>query len=389
MKRLLLLVVLGGAGLMLTPAVASAQFGMPYGIRYQQRNFFMGPSTTPFYFTPRYVTSTSMRISTPIPTIFGSTSINLSRTLVTNRVPSAYAATAYAPYALSIPYVSYSLYGQTGSYITGAANSHSDFVYNQQRDIAKAQREYSLLNSQSEIAGQWNYEKGNAPMLDINPLPDPLRVALAPTDPAMVTSGKVHNTLLKEIARVEAKGAKGPSAYIPPLLLEDVRFGGSPAADLLNLAREAGALEFPVAFDDPALATLRGNLEKDFAAVAAAVRAGKAPDPDKVTKLENTFQKVQDALGPVIKNLPFEDATAARKFLNQMTNAIRAMKTNAANGLIDPKWEAEGLTVADLVKHMTKHKLQFGPAPRGGEEAYATMHRNLATYLFVLNQPKK
>ena len=65
------------------------------------------------------------------------------------------------------------------------------------------------------------------------------------------------------------------------------------------------------------------------------------------------------------------------------------MKGNTAVGLIDPKWAAEGLTVADLVKHMARRKLLFGPAPSGDEEAYMTMHRNLVTYLFVLTQPKK
>jgi hypothetical protein len=38
---------------------------------------------------------------------------------------------------------------------------------------------------------------------------------------------------------------------------------------------------------------------------------------------------------------------------------------------------------------MTRHKLLFGPVASGSEEAYLTMHRNLATYLFVLSQTKK
>jgi hypothetical protein len=384
MKRLLLVAVLGAAGLMLTPAMASAQF-MPYGINYQQRNIFVGPVNYPFMFTPRYITSTSIQFRTPIPTLFGNTSVSLSRTLVTNRQPAGYGYVAYA--ASAGPYV----YGQGGSYITASTNSRPNLALAQQKIIAQAQRDLSLPGAKSEISEQWNYEKGNnkEPMPDIGPLPDPIRIALAPTDSAQVMSGEVLNVLLKEIVRVEGTGARGPSAYIPPLLLDDVRFGGSPAGDLLNLARQAGTLEFPSAFDDPALAMFRDNLEKDFAAVAVAVQAGKSPESEKLLKLTGTFQKAQDAAAPVIKNLPFEEATAARRFLNSMANAIKALKTGASNGLIDPKWSAEGLTVTDLAKHMTKHKLQFGAAPRGGEEAYATMHRNLATYLFVLNQPKK
>jgi hypothetical protein len=38
---------------------------------------------------------------------------------------------------------------------------------------------------------------------------------------------------------------------------------------------------------------------------------------------------------------------------------------------------------------MTKQKLKFGPATRGNEDAYQALHKALATYLYVLTQPKK
>jgi hypothetical protein len=58
-------------------------------------------------------------------------------------------------------------------------------------------------------------------------------------------------------------------------------------------------------------------------------------------------------------------------------------------GLVNPAWATEGTNVADLVKHMTKYKLQFGPAAEGDEPSYLVLHRALTTYLFVLTQPKK
>ena len=119
------------------------------------------------------------------------------------------------------------------------------------------------------------------------------------------------------------------------------------------------------------------------------MQAGKAPDPAKRAQLEVILRRTETALAPVIKNLPFEDATAARRFMNQMNSAMKAFKSGAATGVIDPKWATEGTTVADLAKHMTRHKLQFAAAPAGNEDSYTTMHRNFATYLFALTQPKK
>ncbi len=372
MIRLSALLLLTGAGLLFTPAAAPAQFGM-------RPNGFGGvpiitPSANPFFYVPQYRYSYGTQFN------FGNFSYSSQQYY--------YGVNPLPGYSL---YQSAPSYMQSGSYMTGGGLTRPDLVQAAERELKKAQREAGQPDAKSQIAGQGNYEKGTGIGAEAAPqgAPDALRKALAASNPAEVASGDALNELLKEIVRVEAKGAKGPSAYIPPLLLDDVRFAGSPAADLLNAARRADGPEFPGAFDDPALVALRDELGTDFAAAAVAVRAGKVPEPAKVTRLEVTFQRTQDAAGPVVKNLPFEEATAARRFLNRMAGAIKAMRGTTATGLIDPKWAVEGLTVADLVKHMTRHKLLFGAAPRGSEEAYAAMHRNLVTYLFVLTQPKK
>jgi hypothetical protein len=220
-------------------------------------------------------------------------------------------------------------------------------------------------------------------------IPDAVVKPLAQVDRAKVLSGEALNDLLREIVKAETKVGARASAYLPVALLDEVRFGGSDAADALNLARRADSLNFPVAFDDPAFKDLRVALDRDFTAVATALQAGKAPEAAKRTQFEATLQKVQTALVPVAKGLPREDAAAAQRFVNQMANLLKALKAGTGNGLIDPKWSSEGTSVADLVKHMNKHKLQFATAPEGNEESYATLHRNFGTYLFLLTQPKK
>ena len=202
-----------------------------------------------------------------------------------------------------------------------------------------------------------------------------------------IAAGNALNEVLKDIARAESKGASGPSAYIPPLLLKDMRFAGTPTADLLNFARNG--LIIPTAFEAPALANARDDVASAFSAVAEPVRAGKAPDAERVAKLEAAFRELETTAAPVLKDLPAGGADQAKQFLTHLGGAIQALKGGSATGLIDPAWASEGLTGADLVKHMTKYKLQFGPAPRGGEGAYETMHDNLTAYLFVLTQPKK
>lgn len=414
MMRFSTLLIAGGAAALLTPAPASAQFvrplpplpGLPSlpigpslpglsglgtprmlpslpGLPARSLPSLPGlptpptlpslggtPSVSPYYYTPRYAYTSGIQVG----------GISYRQTYVGINPPVTI-------YPLS---PRYSAYGQTGSYLTGSPSTRADPFVAAQRNLANAQRQAGNAGAKAEIVGQGNFEKGVAPAPQgAGPMPQAMPAAPEPPDRAAILSGDALNALLKDVAAAEAKGAKGPSGYVPPLLFEDVRFAHTPAGDLLNLARRAGSLDFPGAFDDPALAPLRGDLEKNFAAAAVAVQAGRAPEAEKVTRLEATVQKAQDAAGPVVKNLPFEDAFAVRQFLNELSGAVKAMKTGAAAGLIDPKWSAEGLTVADLTRHMARHKVQFGPAPQGGGEAYETMYRNLASYLSVLNQPKK
>jgi hypothetical protein len=265
-----------------------------------------------------------------------------------------------------------------------------------QRDFARAQRDAAELWGNPEavkrmISDQWAYEKIGlapaAPGLGKAPA-DALAVALRASTESEVASGEALNHILAAIVTAEAKGAKGVSAFLPPQVLSDVRFAG-PAGETLNLLRLSGRLPFPAAFDDPTLRPLREAIERDFAAAATPVLAGKPPEPAKLTALEATLAKMEKVAPPILRELSFQEAIAARRFLNQLAGAIRTLKAGGVTGLVNAAWATEGTNVANLVKHMTKFKIQFGPAAEGNEPSYLALHRGLATYLFVLSQPKK
>ena len=130
--------------------------------------------------------------------------------------------------------------------------------------------------------------------------------------------------------------------------------------------------------------------EKDFAAAAAFRFAMESPSiQSRLFKVQVTLKKAQDAVTPVIRDLPFADATASRRFLNRFETALAAMKGNGSTVLVNPAWTTEGTSVADLVKYMARNKVLFGAVNPGGETAYLALHKGLATYLFALTQAKK
>ena len=266
-----------------------------------------------------------------------------------------------------------------------------------QRDIARAQRaasyETSPTAARTAIYDQWAYEKlGVGGLTGLKPgqdVPAGLAAALAGANERDVVSGEALNHILVAVVAAEGKGGKGQAAFLPPDLLAEVRFSGSPTSDTLNLLRRAGKLEVPSGFDVPAMADSRAVLEQAFAAAVAPVLAGKSADAAKVAALESAVKKARAALEPAIKDMDFEDATAARRFLNQIDSAAAVLKKPTSTALVDPRWSTEGTNVADLVKFMSKQKLLFGPAQKGTEDAYLALHRGLAAYLYVLSESQK
>jgi hypothetical protein len=201
-----------------------------------------------------------------------------------------------------------------------------------------------------------------------------LQAAPAPADATAIISGAALNRVLTAIAAAD-RGDKVNSAFLPPSLLQEVRFSGE-TGDALNLIRSAGHLPFPAVFNDGTLQAVKLRIEKDFAAAAAAATA--------VPALEGTLRQARAALTVDEPSFDFEQATAARRFLNQLDTAATVLKKKKNGGIVVPRWTTEGASVSELTRHMVKFKLQFGPAPKDGEEAYLALHRGLTEYLITL-----
>jgi hypothetical protein len=374
MPRFFPAILIAGLAFAFSPGTASAQF----------RGVFMGPS--PLYIYPTgngYGVGLNFGITGPSP--YGPVGFGYS-----------------LPYSLTPSYGGgYSPgYSPNSGYLTGGSYSAYD-TYGLQMDLANAQNAAAKARRNQDeardlIDAQWAYEKlgatGNVALTGAKEQAEELQKALVVKDEAEIAAGTALNRILVAIVVAEGKGAKGVAAFLPPRLLDDLRFKGfkgEASADLLNLIRQSGRIPFPNNFPGPSLAELQAKLEADFDAAITPLQNGKAVDPNKVNKLEASLKKLEAAAPPVIRSLAFDDAIAARRFLNQFDSAIKALRGANLSGLINPKWATDGISAADLVKHMTKYKLMFAQAPTGGEGSYITLHKAMATYLFVLTQAKK
>lgn len=278
-------------------------------------------------------------------------------------------------------------------YMSGSAAGVNPLLDNAKADFARAQRAAAAaVPAKAAIYDQWAYEKlgvtGVAAVKTGGDAPDAVLRALATTDEAEVATGEPLNHLLVAAIAAEKKAAKVDSAFLPPNLLTDLKFAG-PHADAANLLRKGPRLDFPAGFDGPTLAATKADLDRDFTAAAGPVVSGKAADLTKAAKLEATVKKAREALGPTVRELSFEDATAVRRFLNQLDATARTLRGPGAIGLVDPAWQVQGTDVAGLVGYMRKHNLVFAAAEKGAEDRYVAVHRGLGAYVFALGEAQK
>lgn len=355
---------------MFTPLTASAQYRPPFGI----------PGA------PAFQVPFAPPIVAPLP-VYSVLPYTITRAFPQYVLPRQWfpGTNGGGGFGQSTPYLySQSAVAPTAILSMGGASGRENALLTEQHNLEQAQRAATQAASIAPAGTVRNVAAGG--VLDSGAPAGGLNPALAPADAKAIASGVALNRLVKEIALAESKGAKGPSAYVPPLLIKDVRFAGSPAADLLNFVRQGAAP--PPAFDAPALAAPRTELAKDFAAVAELMQAGKPMDPVRVGQLNASFVKFEEASAPVLKAAAPADAKAGQEFLATFAGALKVLKDGGEKDLLNPTWATEGLTGADLARHMTKHKLEFAPAPAGAGESYETLNKHLSTYLFVLTKKK-
>ena len=337
------------------------------------------PSMNPFYYVPRYTYTEGFNLN--VPGAFA----GYSRTYSGINRPGYYYLPG--PSSFLAPPAGY-LSGGVGGRNTNAVLEAAERNFGRAQGNAMQARADA---ARARVAGQWDYETGNRPATPAAPPLAPeaveaLNRALATVGEDEVATGDPLNQILTAAAGLTAKGATAPSGFLAPNLLSEVRFAGGPSADALNLLRGGSRTPLPAALAAAPLTTAGEAVEKALAGVAAATAAGKQPEQTVLATLDAAVEVAQTALTPAVRDLEFEDATAARRYLNHAAAVAKVMRDPAARGLFDPKWPTEGTSAADLVAHMTKFKLRFAPADAGADEAYLALHRNLATYLFTLSQ---
>jgi hypothetical protein len=218
-----------------------------------------------------------------------------------------------------------------------------------------------------------------------------LRRALTDPPTTEIWSAKALNDLLFELQKQSAKGVMatyhGPRAALDPDLLRRINVTTIGARGNIGLLRNGGRLTWPLALTGPEFNAERERLASLAPDAVRQAQFNNRVDPGSLYQMNLDLDRMQKLLIGKVRDLPPLQYIEARRFLNNLGDALEVLGQPDPASYFNGKYAARGQTVPDLVHYMTDHGLQFAPVVAGEEAAYVALHRALADYTLGLRNP--
>jgi hypothetical protein len=198
-----------------------------------------------------------------------------------------------------------------------------------------------------------------------------------------VYSGKALNDILADLRKLPPKPEAGNLVNIQQLPLDEdalkhinVTVGGGN----IGLLKNEGRLNWPVGLSSPEFKEQRERINSLAQAAVRQAEFNGQVDPGTITQLNTDVASLNRQLRQNGGDLPFALYTEAKTFLNNLDDAISALRQRDVGNYFTGKFALKAKTLPELVEHMTKQGLQFAPAVPGDEQAYVALHQALANY---------
>jgi hypothetical protein len=198
-----------------------------------------------------------------------------------------------------------------------------------------------------------------------------------------IFSGKSLNTLLAFLQTAQGKGMRGPNVPLDEIDMTKINFVPEGESGNIGLVRELqkkGDLNWPASIQGDAYKEVRETLEQRLVGAVNTLRGGSAPAEGAIRDLDADVKKLIETLNANINELSPSQYIQAKRFLNQVQDAVIAMSRADAVNYFNGKFIPKGKNVAELVNNMKEKGLKFAAASPGGEPAYRALHHAMAAY---------
>jgi hypothetical protein len=287
-------------------------------------------------------------------------------------------------------YGDYGWYDPYYGYLKGGAdviNAQGKLMTNQQQAfIMREQATAERLKNRRALFDEYLYERDKMPTAE----DDRQRYMMRQLDRSRnnppvteIASGKALNDLLTDLAK-QAGTSKDNAPVLRTFqtpdedLLHSVNVVPTKSVGNVGLLRNHGRLTWPVALSGPQFKEEREQINTLAQDAVNQAEFNNQVDAGTLRDLMTHIGNLQQQLRANGGDLPPNTYIEARTFLNNLDSAATALQQKDAGKLFKYKLDAKSLP--DLVRYMSSHGLEFGPATPGDEAAYMALYRSLASY---------
>lgn len=310
---------------------------------------------------------------------------------------------SYVNPATGIPYsFNYSFqYSGYAPYIPGVTNRYNNAaIYNPNQYYNLAQNSYDSPGNNPIVAQRLRILKqaGRMPARNMN---DPKANAMArPAQPdaagqpqemsiedaqveaellnpseESLLSGEALNQLAKAIQPLKVEHPKVTGPFITKGVLEDVRFQGSDAANILTLFSKVGN-ELSKPFLKPANIAARVALKEPLDAFKKAYATGKPIPTSTIDGLSKGISSAELALD----QSESDDVDAMSQYVATLKKVLDYSQTADGRAAYNPKWFSIGTSVHELLDYTTKYKVEFAAGDATARTEYRLLYRAMLDY---------
>jgi hypothetical protein len=274
---------------------------------------------------------------------------------------------------------------QVGGYLRGTADiinaQGQSFKDVQSAALQREQVRQAKTDTQRKAFDEWLYERANTPTPEEERQRKlQLHYQRMRHDPPTgdIWSGAALNVILNDIQKGQGTPSGAATMIMDPSLLRRIGVtDGRSQGGIVVLTSDA-RLRWPLALTAPAFASDRKKIDE---LIPKAVSQGKAGpvEPEYIGALSAAVANMRAQLKSSLDSLTANDAITARRFLNQLDDAIKTLSDPNVSNYLTGKWAARGETAADVAAYLTHEGLQFAPAIMGAESAYTSLYQALKT----------
>jgi hypothetical protein len=196
-----------------------------------------------------------------------------------------------------------------------------------------------------------------------------------------VWSGKSLNVLLSNAIARQSRGVRGPTIALNEDTLKSVNPTAGDTRGNIGLLKDGGNLQWPQALQGESFKEAREDLSRRMKQAVQTITAGnKSPDESTLADMQADLKRLNESVDAGVNVLSPDQYIEAKRYLNQVGNAVTALKDRNVSNYLSGNWLPRAKTVAELVKYMGDRGLWFAPASPGDEPAYLALYHALAAF---------